>query len=332
MKKILSIVLVLLSLFFLFGSSLAEDSLQTPLVGNEDTAFEYVAKFCSNYNIVAYESGLSVFEGGSYLDAFDFYWTEENNPSYNYYSFVDDVSLTICFDENYCAQSYKRVLMETNLEKTKTFATLLFKAANWSLEHPEVIASDLLSPEHINDNSYFVAENGWKYSIRNKANIIFVEAEKTNVPSYIIQFDETFLSTAPTPTPRKTITPKPTSVPTATPKPTDPWPSLDASSVKYNYANSVGKDFYLKGYAELDDYYNWAYDDYEKDFFCMRVKPAGKYSSDAWYIYFRRTSFQKLYDDALKYGGVTVELTCNITAYEKGQNNMAQALRVSWWH
>lgn len=164
--------------------------------------------------------------------------------------------------------------------------------------------------------------------------------------TYVIEYNKNFDSTVTytasqtssiaaqslTSTPKKANTTKPVATPTATPKPTDPWPSLDASSVKYNYANSVGKNFYLEGYAELDDYYNWAYDDYEKDFFCMRVKPEGKYSSDAWYIYFRRTSFKKLYDDALKYGSVTVELTCNITAYEKGQNNMAQALRVSWWH
>lgn len=127
------------------------------------------------------------------------------------------------------------------------------------------------------------------------------------------------------------ITPKPTVKVTSTPTPTSEWPSLKASSVKYNYANSVGKDFYLSGYGELTNYFNYAYDDYEEDYFCMRVT-ADDGSYDTWYIYFHRNSFEKVYELALQNGKVKLEMKCNITEYQKGQDDMAQALRVRWWN
>ncbi|MDD6142380.1 MAG: hypothetical protein PUD16_02630 [bacterium] len=117
--------------------------------------------------------------------------------------------------------------------------------------------------------------------------------------------------------------------PTQTPKPTSEWPSLTAKEVMYNYANSYQKDFYLKGVGELTNYYNYAYDDYEKTHFCMRVSPSDSYY-DSWYIYFHRASFQELFDYAVQNSKVSLEMKCNVTRYTDGQRDMAEALRVRW--
>lgn len=102
--------------------------------------------------------------------------------------------------------------------------------------------------------------------------------------------------------------------------------TLDNYDIQYNMANNLDKEFTLVGYAELDDYYNYGFDDgLESSYFCLQVTPEdGKYSN-AWYIYCYRNSFQTLLDKTLTAGKKYVKMICYIPKgrFEKGQNNMA---------
>lgn len=103
--------------------------------------------------------------------------------------------------------------------------------------------------------------------------------------------------------------------------------TLDNSDVQYNMANNVDKMFALVGYAELDDYYNYGFDDdIESTYFCLSVTPLGGSYSDQWYIYCHRDSFQKLFDKAQDNGQIYVQMVCEIPSYrfEKNQQCMAQ--------
>jgi len=102
--------------------------------------------------------------------------------------------------------------------------------------------------------------------------------------------------------------------------------TLDNYDVQYNMANNLDKEFSLVGYAELDDYYNYGFDDkLESSYFCLQVTPEnGKYS-DAWYIYCYRNSYQNLFDKTQAAGKKYVKMICCIPKgrFEEGQNNMA---------
>lgn len=97
---------------------------------------------------------------------------------------------------------------------------------------------------------------------------------------------------------------------------------LTAKDVQYDMTNNVGKYFTLKGYAELDDYYNYGFDrSIEKDYFCLEVSPTGGSYSDRWYIYCHRNSFQKVLDKAKSEGGLYVDMICIIpnSRFKKNQ-------------
>ncbi len=108
--------------------------------------------------------------------------------------------------------------------------------------------------------------------------------------------------------------------------------TLTAKDVQYDMVNNLDKEFGLSGYAELDDYYNYGFDDsLEKDYFCIRVEPVdGKYS-DSWYIYCHRDSFVKLFEE-LKLNPQILYLKCTIPKYmyEENMNNMALAESIRW--
>lgn len=101
---------------------------------------------------------------------------------------------------------------------------------------------------------------------------------------------------------------------------------LDNKDVQYDMANNVDKMFSLVGYAELDDYYNYGFDDdIESSYFCLAVTPTGGSYSDRWYIYCHRDSFEKLFTKAKENKKVYVQMVCQIPSYryEKNQQCMA---------
>lgn len=102
---------------------------------------------------------------------------------------------------------------------------------------------------------------------------------------------------------------------------------LDNSDVQYNMFNNVDKLFSLVGYAELDDYYNYGFDDdIESSHFCLAVTPVSGSYSDMWYIYCHRSSFYKLFDKVQDDGEIYVQMVCEIPSYryKKNQQCMAQ--------
>lgn len=107
---------------------------------------------------------------------------------------------------------------------------------------------------------------------------------------------------------------------------------LDNFDVQYDMGNNLDIKFTLEGVAELDDYYNYGFDDdMEKDYFCVSVTPSnGKYTN-RWYIYCYRTAFKPFFDD-LKVGECNVKMVAYIPSrrYESGQNNMAMLDYVTW--
>lgn len=106
---------------------------------------------------------------------------------------------------------------------------------------------------------------------------------------------------------------------------------LNNYDVQYDMGNNLNQKFTLVGEAELDDYYNYGYDDAENEFFCVMVVPEdGKYTN-RWYIYAKRADFKDFFDD-LKRGNCNVEMVAVIPAsrYEQGQNCMAMLDYVAW--
>lgn len=106
---------------------------------------------------------------------------------------------------------------------------------------------------------------------------------------------------------------------------------LDAKDVQYDMVNNLDKSFALQGMAELDDYYNYGFDDMEADYFCIGVSPVDGSYLDKWYIYLHRDSFKELYD-ILKEDRKEVILECEIPKYryKKYMNNMAICEK-AWW-
>lgn len=106
---------------------------------------------------------------------------------------------------------------------------------------------------------------------------------------------------------------------------------LTAKDVQYNMENNVDKCFVIEGIGEIDDYYNYGFDDMEKDYFCVRVEPTGGKYSDEWYLYFHRESFEKLFNQ-LKQDKKNIMATCKIPEYrfEISQGNMAIVEEASW--
>lgn len=107
--------------------------------------------------------------------------------------------------------------------------------------------------------------------------------------------------------------------------------TLTAKDVQYDMPNNLDKLFALSGVAELDDYYNYGFDDFEDSYFSTFVIPDGGSYSDGWYLYFHRDSFKELFN-ALKSNDVSVVLSAQIPkwVYEKNQGNMAIVKSVQW--
>lgn len=99
---------------------------------------------------------------------------------------------------------------------------------------------------------------------------------------------------------------------------------LTAKDVQFDMESNLDKKFAIMGSAELDDYYNYGFDDIEGDYFCVQVEPYGGKYSDRWYLYFHRDSFEALFNK-LKQGDRTIIATCTIPKYryKNGMNNMA---------
>jgi len=92
--------------------------------------------------------------------------------------------------------------------------------------------------------------------------------------------------------------------------------------VQYNKFGYLAQEFTIEGTAELDDYYNYGYDEMEPLYFCMHVTPTGGGYSDSWYIYANRTQFSELYNKLLN-GTVRSNFVARLVFHDTGGNNMA---------
>lgn len=108
--------------------------------------------------------------------------------------------------------------------------------------------------------------------------------------------------------------------------------TLNNFDVEYDMYNNLDKRFTLEGIAELSTYYNYGFDDLEKDYFCLAVQPYDGNYSNRWYIYCYRDSFTEMFNACKKNGSIPVQMVCKIPSYhyESGQNNMA-LLSVVWY-
>lgn len=95
-----------------------------------------------------------------------------------------------------------------------------------------------------------------------------------------------------------------------------------AREVQYDKWGHFGDCFTISGTAELDDYYNWGYKNYEYGYFCIRIRPTGGSYSDEWYVYASRSKFADLYNGFLS-GSKSVTLVAQLVQVETGSNNMA---------
>ncbi len=95
-----------------------------------------------------------------------------------------------------------------------------------------------------------------------------------------------------------------------------------AREVQYDKYGHIFKKFVITGMAELDDYYNWNYENYEFGYFCINIRPTGGSYSDSWYIYAEREKFKELYE-SLQSGSKNVTLVAELIYVDTGSNNMA---------
>ena len=108
--------------------------------------------------------------------------------------------------------------------------------------------------------------------------------------------------------------------------------TLDNYDVQYDMGNNLNKEFTIVGTAELDDYYNYGFDDdIESDYFCIMVTPEDGKFTNRWYIYAERTTFKDFFDD-LKGGKCRVKIVAEIPSsrYKSGQNCMAMLNFIAW--
>lgn len=74
---------------------------------------------------------------------------------------------------------------------------------------------------------------------------------------------------------------------------------LSNKDVQFDKFGTLGQPFMIEGTAELDDYYNWGYRDYEASHFCIKIRPVGGSYSDEWTIYASRSEFKELFDELM---------------------------------
>lgn len=100
----------------------------------------------------------------------------------------------------------------------------------------------------------------------------------------------------------------------------EPATYKDVKADPYSY---LSKYFTITGTAELDDYYNYDYRDFESIYFCVRVTPTGGGYADCWYIYCSRSRFNELHE-ALKDGGSRqMTIVCTSGFPDSLKNEMA---------
>ena len=101
------------------------------------------------------------------------------------------------------------------------------------------------------------------------------------------------------------------------------YPDLPtAREVQYDKWGHFGDNFIIEGTAELDDYYNYGYKNYEYGYFCINIRPSGGTYSDEWYVYANRKTFSDLYE-SLQGGSKSVTLVAELIYVDTGSNNMA---------
>ncbi|MFB5269118.1 hypothetical protein ACE41H_20345 [Paenibacillus enshidis] len=106
--------------------------------------------------------------------------------------------------------------------------------------------------------------------------------------------------------------------------------SLDAKTVQYDMPNNLDKSFVISGTLELDDYFNYGFDD-EKAYFSTFIIPDDGTYSDGWNLYFSRKDFEKLFNDLLSSEKhVIVEAVIPSYQYKEGEGNMALVKRGQW--
>ncbi|MBW7453872.1 hypothetical protein ACFOLF_14550 [Paenibacillus sepulcri] len=106
--------------------------------------------------------------------------------------------------------------------------------------------------------------------------------------------------------------------------------SLDAKTVQYDMANNLGKSFVLSGIIELDDYFNYGFEEEETNFSTYIIPDDGTYS-DGWFLYFSRKDFEELFNDLLKgEKHVLVKAMIPSYQYEEGQGKMANVYTAKW--
>ncbi|MBO5745504.1 MAG: hypothetical protein J6S13_00250 [Clostridia bacterium] len=98
------------------------------------------------------------------------------------------------------------------------------------------------------------------------------------------------------------------------------------SDVKYSPYSYIGRNFIITGRAELDDYFNYDYRNYETFSFCIAVTPVGGGYSDRWYIYGERSRYAELFE-RLKNGPISnITLICNGYFPDSLKNEMASLI------
>lgn len=95
-----------------------------------------------------------------------------------------------------------------------------------------------------------------------------------------------------------------------------------AREVQYDKYGHIFQNFIISGVAELDDYYNYNYENYEFSHFCINIQPSSGSYADDWYVYASREKFADLYT-SLQGGPKNVDLVAQMIFVDTGSNNMA---------
>ena len=95
----------------------------------------------------------------------------------------------------------------------------------------------------------------------------------------------------------------------------------DEKTVRFDKANNNGTLFMMTGTACLDDYYNYGYIDCEKTHFCIEFIPVGNTSSDRWFVYADRESFESLYSTLFNDDQKACVFICKFNADKNGRSS-----------
>lgn len=100
----------------------------------------------------------------------------------------------------------------------------------------------------------------------------------------------------------------------------------------YNTENNFKKAFFIKGKANLSNYFNYGFTN-KKDFFCVEVTPYDGSYSDRWYVYFKHEDDnEEFYNTLLNSNEKLIEVIAAIpeNTYDPNQGNMAIGLMASY--